>query len=180
MSLIGAEPIRTSRLDLLPLLVEHAEEMAGVLSDPGLHVFIGGAPDTPEELRARYRRLTSGSPEPGVSWLNWVVRVREDGRLAGTVQATVGPGPGAEAEVAWVVGTPWQGRGFASEAASALVGWLGGRPGVATVVAHIRPAHRASAAVALAAGLVPGGDVREDGEARWVLDVSGGRGRSGS
>jgi hypothetical protein len=40
--------------------------------------------------------------------------------------------------------------------------------------------HRASAAVAGAAGLVPGGDVREDGEARWVLDVSGGRGRSGS
>ncbi|UXY28194.1 hypothetical protein [Streptomyces sp. HUAS TT20] len=37
--------------------------------------------------------------------------------------------------------------------------------------------HRASAAVA---GLVPGGDLREDGEARWVLDVSGGRGRSGS
>ncbi|GGJ51714.1 hypothetical protein GCM10010121_073260 [Streptomyces brasiliensis] len=151
-----------------------------VLSDPALHAFIGGVPDTLEELRARYRRITAGSPDPGVSWLNWVVRAREGGRLAGTVQATVGPGPVAEAEVAWVVGTPWQGRGFASEAARALVGWLGRRPDVAVVVAHVHPAHHASAAVASAAGLVPSGEVREDGEARWVLDVSGGRGRSGS
>ncbi|MGW0630675.1 GNAT family N-acetyltransferase [Streptomyces sp. NPDC002758] len=177
MSVIRAEDIRTPRLDLVPLRVEHAEEMAEVLSDPGLHAFIGGAPDTLEQLGARYRRITAGAPEPGVSWLNWVVRVRDEGRLTGTVQATVGPG--TVAEVAWVVGTPWQGRGIASEAARALVDWLGRHP-MTTVVAHIHPAHLASAAVATAAGLVPSGEVRDDGEEKWVLDVSDGPGRSGS
>jgi hypothetical protein len=46
--------ISTPRLDLLPLQVGHAEEMAGVLADPALHTFIGGTPYTPDALRARY------------------------------------------------------------------------------------------------------------------------------
>ncbi|GGT87358.1 GNAT family N-acetyltransferase [Streptomyces violascens] len=170
MSTFTPEAIATARLDLLPLRVAHAEEMAAVLSDPALHAFIGGAPDAPQALRARYERLTAGSPDPGVSWLNWVVRLREEGCLAGTVQATVAPSPqGAVAEIAWVVGTPWQGRGIATEAARGLVEWLGQRP-VREVLAHIHPEHRASAAVAAAAGLAPT-DVWHDGELRWLRRV---------
>ncbi|WP_246203349.1 GNAT family N-acetyltransferase [Streptomyces tailanensis] len=71
MNPLTAQAISTRRLDLLPLHVEHAEEMAAVLSDPALHAFIGGTPDTPQALRSRYQRLTAGSPDPAVSWLNW-------------------------------------------------------------------------------------------------------------
>ncbi|WP_051804391.1 GNAT family N-acetyltransferase [Streptomyces griseus] len=158
---VAAETIRTGRLELVPLEVAHAEEMAGVLGDPALHRFTGGAPEGPEELRARYARWEAGAPEPGTSWCNWVVRERAGGRLVGTVQATV---VGGTAEVAWVVGTAWQGRGYAREAAVALVGWL--RPRVRGVVAHVHPGHAASAAVARAAGLAPTGEVL-DGEVRW-------------
>lgn len=97
--------ISTERLDLLPLRVEHAEEMATVLSDPALHAFIGGEPDTPAALRSRYERMVAGSPDPAVIWLNWVIRLRAERRLTGTVQATVS---GKIAEIAWVVGTRWQ------------------------------------------------------------------------
>ncbi|WP_320779197.1 GNAT family N-acetyltransferase [Streptomyces sp. CRN 30] len=176
MTVITAESIATDRLDLLPLRVEHAEEMAAVLSDPALHTFIGGTPYDPDGLRSRYRRLTAGSPDPAVTWLNWVVLLRPEGCLTGTVQATVGPSSGDPstgdpstggllAEVAWVTGTPWQRRGIAGEAARGLVGWLGGQP-VAAVVAHVHPAHRASAAVATAAGLTPT-DEWYEGEIRW-------------
>ncbi|WP_406126186.1 GNAT family N-acetyltransferase [Streptomyces sp. NBC_00989] len=154
--------IRTTRLDLLPLRTEHATEMAAVLSDPALHTFIGGAPLSPAALRTRYERLAAGSPDPAVRWLNWVLRLRADAHLAGTVQATV---TGSEAEIAWVVGKPWQGRGLASEAARGLVSWLE-EQAVPTVVAHIHPDHRASAAVATAAGLTPT-DQWQDGEIRW-------------
>ncbi|MER5862890.1 GNAT family N-acetyltransferase [Kitasatospora sp. NPDC002040] len=155
-------------MSMLPLLVEHSEEMAAVLADPGLHVFIGGVPLSPAELRARYGRMTAGSPDPAVSWCNWVLRLEADGCLAGTVQATVTAGErGSTAEIAWVVGTPWQGRGIATEAARALVGWLGGQ-GVRTVIAHVHPDHRASAAVAASAGLLPTAEV-QDGEVRWQL-----------
>lgn len=162
------EPIVTARLDLLPLRPDHAAEMAVVLADPELYAFIGGSPATPDELRRRYERLAAGSPDPAVSWCNWVVRAREEGVLVGTVQATVTPGAG-RAEVAWVVGTPWQGRGYAAEAARSLVGRLRER-GVRTVVAHIHPGHHASAAVAGAAGLTPT-DEQQDGETRWRLDL---------
>jgi RimJ/RimL family protein N-acetyltransferase len=162
MTTLAAQAISTGRLELLPLRVEHAGEMAAVLSDPALHTFIGGTPDTPEALRSRYRRITAGSPDPAVSWLNWVIRLRAGSCLTGTVQATVN---GPVAEIAWVVGTAWQGRGIATEAARALVDWLGRQP-VHTVIAHIHPDHRASAAVATAAGLTPT-DVWHDGEIRW-------------
>ncbi|WP_344581335.1 GNAT family N-acetyltransferase [Nonomuraea roseoviolacea] len=167
----GGEPpltitsIATDRFDLLPLTVGHAAEMAVVLADPALHAFIGGAPLDEDALRARYARLAAGSPDPAVSWLNWVIRVRGEGRLAGTVQATV-EHRRAAAEVAWVVGTPWQGRGVATEAARGLVAWLRAA-GVRTVVAHIHPGHAASAAVAASAGLSPT-DVWQDGEIRWT------------
>ncbi|MFE1343938.1 GNAT family N-acetyltransferase [Streptomyces sp. NPDC058757] len=157
----AVEVIRTVRLELVPLEVGHAEEMAAVLNDPALHAFTGGEPESPEELRARYVRWEAGAPDPGTAWCNWVIRAREEGRLVGTVQATV---TGDVAEVAWVVGTAWQGRGYASEAARALVGWLRDRG--RTVVAHVHPGHAASAAVARAAGLVPTAEVH-DGEVRW-------------
>lgn len=161
---VDAEVFATDRLTLLPLTAQYAGEMAEVLGDPRLHDFIGGVPQTPEGLRARYERLAAGSGDPGVSWCNWMLRLDRADRLTGTVQATV---VGERAEIAWVVGTPWQGQGIATEAARGLVGWLGAR-GVTSVVAHIHPDHRASAAVAAAAGLTVT-DEWDNGERRWRL-----------
>jgi RimJ/RimL family protein N-acetyltransferase len=167
MSAIVAEPILTRRLTLLPLRVEHAEEMAIVLADPDLHTFTGGSPLTPQALRSRYERLAAGSGDPAVSWCNWVIQLRDPGCLAGTVQATISAADGPAAEIAWVVGTRWQRQGIATEAARALIAWLGQRS-VRTVIAHIHPSHQASAAVAAASGLTPTGHWQE-GEIRWRL-----------
>ncbi|MFJ6686985.1 GNAT family N-acetyltransferase, partial [Streptomyces werraensis] len=71
---------------------------------------------------------------------------------------------------AWAVGTPWQRRGIATEAAQGLVAWLRKHP-VHTVIAHIHPDHKPSAAVATAAGLIPT-DQWHDGEIRWQLAIS--------
>ncbi|MEV1172344.1 GNAT family N-acetyltransferase [Nonomuraea sp. NPDC049784] len=154
--------IETPALVLLPLRPEHADEMAVVLSDPALHTFIGGVPLTAQELRVRYERLVAGPP----GWRNWVVWSREEERLVGYVQATI---DGGSAEIAWVIGTPWQGRGLATAAAKALVGRLAEK-GVGTVIAHIHPDHAASAAVAASAGLRRT-DQWHDGEVRWELKI---------
>ncbi|MEU9076907.1 GNAT family N-acetyltransferase [Kitasatospora sp. NPDC048538] len=159
-------PLHSGRLDLLPIGPEHAAEMAAVLADPALHAFTGGAPATAEELRARYARLAAGSPDPAEVWGNWVLRLRADGRLTGYVQTTVRAG---NAELAWVVGTPWQGRGLATEAARALLAHLTAA-GIGTVTAHVHPDHHASAAVARALGLAPTGE-RQDGELRWRAEL---------
>ena len=169
MSAIEAEPVSTRRLVLVPLRAEHADEMAAVLAAPDLYAFTGGSGPAAQALRARYERMISGSPDPAVSWCNWVIQLRDPGCLTGTVQATISTGDGPLAEVAWVVGIPWQGRGIATEAARALISWLTQRS-VQTVIAHIHPGHQASAAVAAAAGLAPT-DHWQDGEIRWRLTV---------
>jgi len=164
--------IATERLVLRPLRVADAEELAGVLGDPALHEFTGGRPATLEELRGRYAAMLAGPGRPGELWRNWVVRRRADSAAVGTVQATLTRhGDGWAAEVAWVVGVPWQGRGYAVEAARALVAWLE-EAGVGEIVAHIHPAHAASARVAAGAGLVPTAD-EVDGERVWRARAEG-------
>lgn len=151
-----AETIETARLTLEPLAVSHAEEMTEVLGDPELHAFMGGEPATLAELRARYQRLVAGpAPFHQEGWLNWVVRRNDDILAVGTVQATVTPGAqGPQASVAWVIGGPFQGRGYACEAATALAGWLRSHS-VAGLVANIHPENLASAGVARHIGLHP-------------------------
>jgi RimJ/RimL family protein N-acetyltransferase len=148
--------VRTARLTLEPLRVEHAAEMVTVLADSRICEFIGGAPPTEEELRAAYARRVG---HPG--WFNWVVR--SDGVAVGIVQATV---TGPVAELAWVIAPAHQGRGLATEAARAVQYHLRA-DGIAEFRAHIHPDHAASAAVARRLGLHPT-DVVQDGEVRWV------------
>jgi RimJ/RimL family protein N-acetyltransferase len=102
--------------------------------------------------------------------LNWVVRRLADGQVVGMLQAVFGGG-GRRAELAWLVGVPWQGQGLAAEAAVAVVAWLESQ-GVEEVTAWIRPDHHASEAVAAHAGLAVTGETRttdrhEQIERRW-------------
>jgi len=158
--------ISTRRLSLTPLRVEDADEMVGVLGDARLHEFIGGRPATIAGLRDRYARLVAGPTDPDEVWLNWIVRRRSDAHPIGTVQATVMTRSArSTASVAWVIGSDFQNRGFASEAARALVEWLW-QHRVDEIVACIHPDHRASAVVATRAGLRPT-DEERDGEQVW-------------
>ena len=160
-------PLRTDRLDLEPLRVDHASEMAAVLGDPELYVVIGGSPPGVRQLRERYRQQVVGrSPDGAQRWLNWVVRRRDDRQAVGYVQATVTQeSDGLTAEVAWVVGAAHQGRGYAREAAQAMAAWLRDQ-GVVQLVAHVHPEHGASHAVARSVGLVATDTVIDD-EIRW-------------
>ncbi|MEU8251415.1 GNAT family N-acetyltransferase [Nonomuraea sp. NPDC048916] len=167
---VTTDRIEADRLTLTPLTVEDADDMVGVLAGEGLYAFIGGGPPDLDDLRARYTRLATGhSPDGRQEWLNWILRRRHDGRAVGTVQATVTDG-GRRAEIAWVVGMAWQGRGYASEAAGALAEWLRGQ-GIGLFQAHIHPGHEASMKVAARIGLRPA-DLVEDGERLWQWERS--------
>lgn len=170
MTLVETEAIRTERLALLPLRVEYAEEMAGVLSDESLYTFTGGTPPTVADLSIRYQRQLAGPPDKSASWHNWVLRRHDAPGLIGYVQATVSPSAyGLVGEIAWVVASAWQGHGYAKEAARGLVGWLISHD-VPTVIAHVSPDHQASAAVAAAAGLTPTARLQA-AEVRWRLHL---------
>jgi RimJ/RimL family protein N-acetyltransferase len=165
------QAIATRRLRLVPLTAEDADALHAALDDPGLHAFTGGRPLAREALRERFAALEAGcSPDGAQTWANWVVRRRD--AAIGYVQATV---TGRRADVAWVIGRAWQGRGYASEAAAAAAGWLLAA-GVEELTAHIHPDHAASAGVARAAGLAPTGEADADGEVVWRRVAADGRG----
>ena len=158
-------PIETERLVLEPLEPGHAAEMAIVLADPGLYRFTGGHAPSADDLRRRYELQAVGrSPDGAALWLNWIVRVRTAGAAAGFVQATVDVESG-EADVAWMVGVAFQGRGYAREAAAAMVDRLR-VGGVTSVTAHIHPDNAPSEGVARSLGLAPTTTV-VDGEVCW-------------
>jgi RimJ/RimL family protein N-acetyltransferase len=159
--------VKSNSLILEPLRVSDASEVAAALDDVELHRFIGGQPDSVDQLRSKFELQVVGhSPDGSQGWLNWVVRDAASRRVVGTVQATLSRHPeGVAADVAWTVATPWQGQGRAKEAAGAMVTWLWAH-GVTEVVAHIHPEHSASIGVARSLGLSPTEEF-VDGERRW-------------
>jgi RimJ/RimL family protein N-acetyltransferase len=163
---IEAAIITTERLVLVPLQAEDADELCEVLDDDRLHEFTGDRQPSVTELRDRFVLLAAGSPREGEHWLNWVVRRRLDSQALGTVQVTVRSAQGRPvARLGWMIGIPWQSKGYASEAAVALVEWVQ-RQDVDDIGANIHPGHRASEIVAERAGLRETEDEFE-GERVW-------------
>lgn len=158
----------TERLSLRPLCVADSQEMAEVLADPCLYQFTGGEPPTAEQLSRRYAAQLRGGPADGRErWVNLIVL--QGRQPVGYVQATI-PSDGGPSEIAWVIGRPWQGRGYAGHAAALLLDELVAQ-GVSQVMAHIDPAHAASRRVAEKLGLEPTSIV-VGGEVRWVGGTS--------
>jgi RimJ/RimL family protein N-acetyltransferase len=164
---MATDNLTTARLDLVPLTATDAEDLFPVFDDPALGRWTGEIPPADvEALRRRFAAWEAGPPyDSPERWLNWTMRRRADGRAVGHLQSTV---VGDGAAVAWVVGTAFQGQGFATEAARALVTWLR-ETGIATIEASIHPDNAASQVVASRAGLQPT-DRIDDGEVVWSFE----------
>ena len=176
-------PLSTDRLELEPVSPAHADEMVGLLADRGLYAFYDDEPSpTLDGLRLRYARQAAGvSPDGLEIWHSWILRDRTSGRACGYVQATVRTadvdGAPRTAELAWVVGSEFQGRGLAREAAARVRDAVRGPASttgddVDLVIAHVAPGHVASEGVARAIGLTVT-DLVHDGERRWELVPEG-------
>ena len=156
----------TETVALRPLRVTDAAEMAVVLAHPDLYRYTGGEPPSEADLERLYAIQTRGrSADESEEWLNDIVVVGDAQRAVGFVQATLPTGQ-RTAEISWVIGQPWQRRGYAGRAARLLTDSLRAR-GVTQVIAHIHPDHVASQRVAERLCMRPT-DVVVDGETRWT------------
>lgn len=163
-------------ITLEPLRVDHASEMVEVLGDPALYEFTGGESPTLGELTARYAHQIGGaSPDGAEEWRNWIVGSVATTQAIGYVQATIRRTQ-RSADLAWVIGTRWWGRGYATEAASAVVELLR-KDDVAHFTARISPGHGASERVARKVGLLPTTELI-DGEVVYTSCVVGALGRA--
>ena len=118
---LGERLFETERLRLEPLRVSHATELFELFSDDRMYLFVPQQP--PATLAALTKRFalleTRRSPDGGEDWLNWALRSKADGACVGCVQVTIRPDH--RAQLAYELGVPYWGRGFATEACSCVI-----------------------------------------------------------
>ena len=159
--------LRSDRLVLSPMVQDDSGDLFELVRDPALHQFTGGAPPaSADEVRERIRlREDRRSPEGDELWLNWTLRVRAFNQVVGYVQAGVGE---KSADLAWVVGTRFQSRGYATEAGRRVAAWIRECLKVTEFRAAIHPEHTASCRVATRIGLRPSCELTDEGEQIWT------------
>jgi hypothetical protein len=81
--------IQSPRLTLSPIVMEDAEPLFGVLKESALYSYTGGTP--PSEVSALREHIRGWearrSPQGDECWLNWTVRLKDNGNVIGHVQA---------------------------------------------------------------------------------------------
>src|SRR5690242_3505133 len=133
-------------LTLEPQVAAHAAELYAILDDAGLYICTDDkGPASLEALTERLRGLESRtSPDGTERWLNWVVRNAVN-LVVGYVQATVRPR--GEAEIAYVFGRSYWGRGFATRACALMLEALMDDYAVTQATATLDPQNAASLAL---------------------------------
>ncbi len=106
-----------------------------------------------------------------LGWARYVSFVPPGGRriLIGTLGAFTKAGRPAECEIGYSILAPYEGRGFATEGARALIDFLRGDEGLSSVIAHTFPWVPASIRVMEKCGMVFDGEGEEAGTIRYRL-----------
>jgi ribosomal-protein-alanine N-acetyltransferase len=124
LQLLDDKVLKTQRLLLEPLTPEHAANLFNVFEHKDIYKYIPGKPPlSVVELETKYEPLQSRlSPAGDELWLNWAVKLNSSGEYVGTVQATIyEEGP---ANLGYVFGSNYWGKGYAYEACSGLIEYL--------------------------------------------------------
>jgi len=147
-----------ARLALRPIAVADASDIFAYASDPEATRFM---------IFPRHRALAEAESfarrcvqcwQDGTAF-PWAIMIAETGEFAGAIELRIKP---PKADFGYILcRSHWQ-RGFASEAASAVVAWAIAQPAIYRVWATCHPDNVASARVLEKAGLRPEGRL-----ARW-------------
>lgn len=143
--------IETERVTLAPHTLDDFDDSFRMWSDPAVTRHTTGRPSTEEEAWARLQRYAGQWALLGFGY--WVVRDRSTGTFIGEVglaefhRAIVPPLTGTP-EIGWALVPDAWGRGLATEAVGAALGWADQALGRIRTVCLINPGNAASRRVA--------------------------------
>lgn len=152
--------ITTERLELRPLSVEQLDAFAA--GDRPRVATLGGF-DVAHELSGRDRahagtRASELRADPArAPWLSRAIVERATNTMVGRVGFHDRPDDTGAVEIGYAVFTPYRRRGYAGEAAAALIAWAEAR-GVARVIASVGPWNDASLRVIARLGFERSGE----------------------
>lgn len=140
----GENNLETERLILEPLRRHHARRLFPVLSDARIYTYIPQDPPvSAQALETSYRQLESRkSPSGDEDWLNWAIRLKQDERYVGTIQATVRRD--RSSLLAYELSPDFWGRGFATEACAQVIESLFADYDIEEIVAEVDTRNAAS------------------------------------
>jgi RimJ/RimL family protein N-acetyltransferase len=172
MTLLRIPTLATDRLVLRGHVAADLDATAALWADPEVTRFITGRPLGADEAWSRLLRHAGHWAHMGFGY--WAVTLRDSGALIGEAglgdwRRAIDPPLGPLPEAGWLLAPAWHGRGLASEALAAILGWADASLPAPRVVAIIDPAHAASIRVATRAGFHPAGMAQYRGGQTMVL-----------
>jgi RimJ/RimL family protein N-acetyltransferase len=141
-------PLETNRLTLRPFVEGDFEAVHGMRSDPEVARYLYRGPLSADEARSRLERnmaLTEWVAEG--DWFSVAAVERESGLTVGDMAFHWVSERDRTAEIGFVVDPRHQGKGFATEAARALVDWAFTEAGFHRVIGRTEARNAASARV---------------------------------
>ena len=150
-----AQQLETTRLVLRGHVLDDFDDCAALWGDPAVTRHIGGRPSTPEESWSRLLRYRGHWELIGFGY--WVLADRASGRFLGeaglaSYRRAIEPPLPDWPEAGWVLRPDAWGRGLATEALTAILGWADRSLAAPGTVAIFDPGHAASLRVAVKAG----------------------------
>jgi RimJ/RimL family protein N-acetyltransferase len=134
--------IATERLDIRPLRSADLGTILDLYSDPDAMRWAGGATTDVEESERRLQRLIDHQEEHGFSL--WAVIERDSGTLMGDCGLIHYAFKGPEVELGFRLKVPFWGKGYATEAARAVLAYGFEEVGLDRIVAVAHPDNVAS------------------------------------
>ncbi|MEV4347018.1 GNAT family N-acetyltransferase [Actinoplanes sp. NPDC049596] len=171
--------LTTPRLRLRHFTMDDLEELHELFADPLTHT-IGSGPFTALSQTEQWiRNRTKAQAEHGLCW--YALRDLDSGALIGNCGMLKGRTGYAEPEIGYMIRHSDQGRGFASEAARAVLAECRAA-GLKRVWSSIRPANTASRRIVERLGLRVDRTEHDDRGALlfYVIDLSGPGGGAGA
>ncbi len=153
-----AHPLRTERLLLRPLTEADTEDVYAYQSLPDVVRYLPwplrdrGESEAHTRTRAGLTRLMNDG-EGMVLAAELVERDGGPGRVIGDFSVILSSRDHAQLEVGWVLHPDFQGKGYATEAATAVLDLVFGEIGAHRVRANLSPANTASAALCRRLGM---------------------------
>jgi [ribosomal protein S5]-alanine N-acetyltransferase len=160
---VTAPPARfdTERLRLRPPILEDAPGIFALYAqDAEVSKYLTWRPHASVETTRAFLQRCADVRERGTAF-PWLITLRATGEPVGMIEVRL---EGHQAVLGYVIGQPYWGRGFATEAARVVVDWALGQPAIYRVWAVCDIENPASARVLEKAGLQREGVLR-----RWIL-----------
>ena len=131
------------------------------------------APYPPEEGERFVQAIAQDHPDTAGEWFQFAVALRPAGPLIGDCAAMPHAGDPRQCEIGFTIAPGYQGRGYATEAARLLVGYLFGPRAKHRITASCDARNTASAAVLERLGMRREGHLRESTWAKgeWTDDL---------